>query len=406
MAKYKVKTRGYQLIVRAKLTRKEKLDEKQFTLFSGKNIRGLLKAKRLGRNSVLYTGPIGISLAERLKKPIGKYDFLFIMEQIVDIFQKLNANSLAASHVVLDVRHVFINETTKEVLFLYLPLEQAGEETDIFAFMESIIYSVISAQEEDMDYISRFVYFIRSLDTYDGERIERFIKGENKAVVTTIKRHDARKSGFVTDKPTARHNHYSGKDPKTTGLLDNEEATRLADDEEATGLLDNEEVTRLLTDDEEATGLLDNEEATGLLTDDEEATGLLDNEEATGLLGDDEEATGLLGDDEEATGLLQEEAREYASLRRLRTNEIILINTPVFRIGKEKKYSDYVVRDNDKVSRSHADIITRGHRFFIMDLNSTNSTFINDRRIPARQEVEILSGDRLKLADEEFEFRI
>lgn len=117
MAKYKVKTRGYQLIVKARLTLREKLDEGQFTLFSGKNIRGLLKAKRLGRNAVQYSGPIGISLAERMKKPVSKYDFLFIMEQIVDIFQKLNANSLMASHVVLDVKHVFINETTKECCF-------------------------------------------------------------------------------------------------------------------------------------------------------------------------------------------------------------------------------------------------------------------------------------------------
>ena len=376
MAKYKVKIRGYQLIVKAKLTLKEKLDERQFTLFSGKNIRGLLKAKRLGRNSVQYSGPVGVCLAERLKKPIGKYDFLFIMEQIVDIFQKLNANSLTASHVVLDIRHVFINETTKEVLFLYLPLEQAGEETDIFAFMESIIYSVISAQEEDMDYISRFVYFIKSLEAYDGEKIERYIKSEDKSVVSTIKRHDARKSGTMTGKPAASHDHYSGKDPAVTGLLDNNDATGLLDSDEATGLLDNDD-----------------------------ATGLLDSDEATGLLYSDE-ATGLLADDDEATGLLQEKAHGYPSLCRLRNNEIIWLNKPVFRIGKENKYSDYVVRDNDKVSRSHADIITRGNRYFIMDLNSTNRTFINGRQIPARQEVEVYNGDRLKLADEEIEFRI
>ncbi len=376
MAKYKVKIRGYQLIVKAKLTLKEKLDERQFTLFSGKNIRGLLKAKRLGRNSVQYSGPVGVCLAERLKKPIGKYDFLFIMEQIVDIFQKLNANSLTASHVVLDIRHVFINETTKEVLFLYLPLEQAGEETDIFSFMESIIYSVISAQEEDMDYISRFVYFIKSLEAYDGEKIERYIKSEDKSVVSTIKRHDARKSGTMTGKPAASHDHYSGKDPAVTGLLDNNDATGLLDSDEATGLLDNDD-----------------------------ATGLLDSDEATGLLYSDE-ATGLLADDDEATGLLQEKAHGYPSLCRLRNNEIIWLSKPVFRIGKENKYSDYVVRDNDKVSRSHADIITRGNRYFIMDLNSTNRTFINGRQIPARQEVEVYNGDRLKLADEEFEFRI
>lgn len=394
MAKYKVKTRGYQLVVKAKLTLREKLDERQFTLFSGKNIRGLLKAKRLGRNAVQYSGPIGISLAERLKKPIVKYDFLFIMEQVVYIFQKLKANSLAASSVVLDLGHVFINETTKEVLFIYLPLEQAGQETDIFAFMESIIYSAISAQEEDMDYISRFVYFIKSLNVYDGEKIERFISGEDKTVVSTIKRHDARKSSSVTGKPAAHNKQYDSRKTEAARLLDHEEATGLLDHGEATGLLDHEE----------ATGLLGYEEATGLL-DHEEATGLLGHEEATGLL-EEEEATGLLVEEEEATALLQEEDHRDASLCMLRTYEVILISKSVFRVGKESKYADYVVRDNDKVSRSHADIITRGSRYFIMDLNSTNGTYINGRQIPARQEVEVFNGDCLKLANEEFEFRI
>lgn len=402
MAKYKVKTRGYQLVVKAKLTLREKLDERQFTLFSGKNIRGLLKAKRLGRNAVQYSGPIGISLDERLKKPIVKYDFLFIMEQIVYIFQKLKDNSLAASSVVLDLRHVFINETTKEVLFIYLPLEQAAQETDIFAFMESIIYSAISAQEEDMDYISRFVYFIKSLNVYEGEKIERFISSEDKTVVSTIKRHDARKSSSVTGKPAAHNDRYDSGKTEATGPLEHEEATGLLKHEKATGLLDHEEATGLLKH-EKATGLLDHEVATGLLNHGK-ATGLLDHEEATGLL-DQEEVTGLL-DREEATTLLQEEVDRNVSLCRLRTYEVILINKSVFRIGKESRYVDYVVRDNDKVSRSHADIITRGNRYFIMDLNSTNGTYINGRQIPARQEVEIFSGDCLKLANEEFEFRI
>ncbi|MCI9072773.1 MAG: FHA domain-containing protein [Lachnospiraceae bacterium] len=324
------------------------------------------------------------------------------MEQIVYTFQKLKDNFLAASSVVLDLRHVFINETTKEVLFIYLPLEQAAQETDIFAFMESIIYSAISAQEEDMDYISRFVYFIKSLSVYEGEKIERFISSEDKTVVSTIKRHDARKSSSVTGKATAHNEKYDSGKTEATRLLDHEEATGLLDHEKATGLLDHEEATGLL-DHEKATGLLDQEEATGLL-DHEEATGLLDQEEATGLL-DHEEATGLL-DHEEATTLLQEEVDRNVSLCRLRTYEVILINKSVFRIGKESRYVDYVVRDNDKVSRSHADIITRGNRYFIMDLNSTNGTYINGRQIPARQEVEIFNDDCLKLANEEFEFRI
>lgn len=111
--------------------------------------------------------------------------------------------------------------------------------------------------------------------------------------------------------------------------------------------------------------------------------------------------------EDEATGLLMEEQQtvHYASLYRLLTNEVISINKPVFRIGKERSYSDYFVANNDKVSRSHADIITRRGRYFIVDLNSKNGTYINDVPVPVQQEVEIHFGDRIRLANDEFEFR-
>ena len=78
----------------------------------------------------------------------------------------------------------------------------------------------------------------------------------------------------------------------------------------------------------------------------------------------------------------------------------------MFRLGKEKSYVDYFVNNNIAVSRSHADIITRGNRSYIKDLNSKNHTYINDREVPVHYEVEINDGDRLKLGNEEFVFRV
>lgn len=126
MAKYKAKTKECQLIVKVKLSSGEKINERELDFFTRKYIRGLLKAKmvkKFGFTSIEYTGPIGISLFERLKKPITKYDFLFIIEQIVDISQKVQVNSMSLNKVVWDIHNVFINETTREVQFIYLPLE-------------------------------------------------------------------------------------------------------------------------------------------------------------------------------------------------------------------------------------------------------------------------------------------
>ena len=354
MVKYKIKTKECQLIVKAKLSSSEKIDERELYFFTRKYIRGLLKAKmvkKFGFTSIEYTGPIGISLFERLKKPITKYDFLFIIEQIVDISQKVQVNSMSLNKVVWDIHNVFINETTREVQFIYLPLENVEKEADIIALIDSVVYSAKPVQEQNSDYISRFVYFMKGLPKFDAEQIEKFILQEDRSVVNTIKKHYAGQSGFMTDKPKDYYEHYDCDDEKT-GLL------------------------------EEATGLLE-DEATGLLC---------------------EEETGLLVEEEETTLLENDEQVHFPSLFRVLTEENISINKPVFRLGKEKSYADYFVSNNNAVSRSHADIITRGQRVFVIDLNSKNKTYINDLPIPVQQETEIFNGDRLRLANEEFIF--
>ena len=128
------------------------------------------------------------------------------------------------------------------------------------------------------------------------------------------------------------------------------------------------------------------------------------DEGATGIL--DDESTGLLQEDDESTGLLASESRQvsYPKLYRVLTEETIVIDKAVFRVGKEKSYADYFVSNNSAVSRNHCDIIVRGNRYFVMDLNSKNRTFINNHVIPVRQETEIFNGDKLRLANEEFVF--
>lgn len=91
-------------------------------------------------------------------------------------------------------------------------------------------------------------------------------------------------------------------------------------------------------------------------------------------------------------------------LVRIKTKEKITIDKPIFRIGKEKSYVDYFISDNTAISRSHANIITREERFFIVDTNSTNHTFIDGQMIPSNSECEIVHGARLRLANEDFEF--
>lgn len=93
-------------------------------------------------------------------------------------------------------------------------------------------------------------------------------------------------------------------------------------------------------------------------------------------------------------------------LIRLKNNEKITLDKPVFRIGKERSYVDYFIGDNTAISRSHANVISRDGQFYVVDTNSTNHTFINGIMLQSNVEKNISSGDVIRLANEDFEFRL
>ncbi len=91
-------------------------------------------------------------------------------------------------------------------------------------------------------------------------------------------------------------------------------------------------------------------------------------------------------------------------LTRMKNSERIIINKPVFRIGKERSYVDYFVSDNTAISRSHANIIKEDDAFYIEDTNSTNHTYLNGAMLTANTRVKLSDGDRIRLANEDFTF--
>lgn len=93
-------------------------------------------------------------------------------------------------------------------------------------------------------------------------------------------------------------------------------------------------------------------------------------------------------------------------LIRKKTGERVNIDKPVFRIGKEKSYVDYFIGDNSAISRSHANIVTKNGDYYIVDTNSTNHTYINNALLQSNVEVKLEEGISIKLANEEFEFKL
>lgn len=125
--------------------------------------------------------------------------------------------------------------------------------------------------------------------------------------------------------------------------------------------------------------------------------------------GDPVGETSMLGQQPVAeTTVLHEEPAPLPTmyLRRVRSNSMILIDRQQFRIGRDPGVADYIVTDNTAVGRQHADIVQRQGAFFVVDLNSTNHTYLNGNQIQPMQEYPLQNGDQLVLGDECFQVEI
>lgn len=92
-------------------------------------------------------------------------------------------------------------------------------------------------------------------------------------------------------------------------------------------------------------------------------------------------------------------------LVRKRNNERVLIDKDVYRIGRDtSELIQYCVAENNAVGRCHASIITEENEYYIMDLNSKNHTYVNEKMIPSNERIKLSNGDKIRLANENFEF--
>lgn len=329
MSKLKVSIKKSTVTAMMKAGRKERINETELSQLARIKPCGIMHVTKTKKDSVIYTCPANINLTDRLKKAISKYDFFFMIEQIVIMVEDVYNNGLNVNSVRFNMDDVYINEMTKEMYFIYFPIVGGQESADIVGFIENIIYTMTPVINEDTNYISRFMYYVRSFHGFNGNAIEKYISREERAVVNVLK------NKAVTMQQTMRQQIMQ---QVMQGSMDG---------------------TTVLSDD---------------------------------------------GISVQQIQQMQPVNYHFASLTRQVTGEKIELGKPSFVLGKNPEKSDYAVADNTNISRVHAVITMRNGRYYVMDQNSTNGTFINGRIIKAGQETEILPGDCLMLANEEFIF--
>ena len=112
----------------------------------------------------------------------------------------------------------------------------------------------------------------------------------------------------------------------------------------------------------------------------------------------DDETIILGSGDDEPTMVLK---KSYAYVKRLKTNELIMIDQDEFILGKGTK-ADYIISGNSAISRNHALIYQKNDEYYLKDLNSSNHTYLDDQLV--QDVVKLQDGMEFKMADEMFKF--
>lgn len=85
------------------------------------------------------------------------------------------------------------------------------------------------------------------------------------------------------------------------------------------------------------------------------------------------------------------------------SGEIFELTKNVVVLGRKESEVDIVI-DSKYVSRQHVKFIVNNDKYFISDLESSNGTYLNGDRLPAKTMFEIRDGNEIKIANEAFEF--
>lgn len=98
-------------------------------------------------------------------------------------------------------------------------------------------------------------------------------------------------------------------------------------------------------------------------------------------------------------------AKAYsACLIRIKTNEKINIPIGETKLGRSNTSCDYAISGNSAIGRFHARLINKNGVCFVVDNNSTNKTYLNDKRLDPEVEYKLADGDVVRLANEKFSF--
>lgn len=401
MSKITIEHKKGKTIITNKLSYPEAINERVYNAIASGLLEGFLpvfvKQKRK-ETKITCTVQGLLSLNQYFSGIVTQKMFLDFVYRIITLIQTCDKNMINANNLDLQMDRLFVDPQSKVIQCVFWPIVNNQNEVPPQAFLQQLPGCLNLSPYEDRTCIDTYNAFFQGIQPFSLRNFEKLVlKLQGKQIVSTNKT----PSEALPNTPSATNNP-----PKNNIEYDPFSNTNQGKDSHKKGENLTDEDACFCTICGYKNKAKDNfcancgaklSKKVEVKKDPLSKAETIDFD--TVELDDHAGDTTVLGYDAPPKPL-------FATLTRDRTQQTFEINKPVYRIGTERKYCDLFICDNNFISRSHADIVTKNDRYYVIDRNSTNKTYVDGKAIPIEKEVEIFPGTKLRLANEEFTFKV
>lgn len=379
----------------------QQLNERDVYTINNHETEGLIKFGVVHKGSgfqLIYNLAGLVNFRDFLINPLNRESFARILENILCILKNMQSAFFNQRGLLLDVNHVMVNPATQKIMFIYVPVLGYDSEQDLRTFLLDIIQMGTFVREEDSNYVKEYIRILNNGINFSIFELEEYVKG-----LTSESGYRAEKSitcfkcGTQLGTGTIFCSVCGAKVSGNTGEISNKSVY-----DPIAGMRENNRKNELeeIQRQKELQSRKEAEERRRL----EEKNARELEQKRVDTQGLSIEAKVEEYQDTMLLGMYESMYEEKRYLIRTKNKERIDISTDVFRMGKSKQECDYAILDNSTISRRHAEIIKQENGYFVVDLGSTNKTYVNGAEVKRHKALE--SGDKVTLSNEEFIFYV
>ena len=406
MGKVTIETSNNTYIVGNKLSHPEAINEREMNAIGAGSVEYLIPVKaEYGKKDIVLKSTVDgmISLRTYFNAVVNKKMFLDVIIQVVTIVKECEKKLMNTNNLMLDIDYIFLDPQTKKIKCIFWPIVNNQNPRYTYTFFSDIPFNIVFNKYEDNSYVTQYVQYIKNNNPFSINNFERFICEMMGMTIESKSHIPSGSTEFASgDNPVNKvyevknvnekiaYNPFEAK--KDTSKIEKPKFCVHCGNALTEGFKFCKFCGSPIVHDQTMKVQESNNSKVTTDTQTFSETTVLGEEAFMG-------GTTVLGAD-----VIEEPTFPYVI--REKTQEKIIVDKPSFRIGKEQSYCDYFVSDNNAISRSHADIVSREGRYYVVDHNSTNKTYVDGRVVPIQTEVEIFPGTKLRLANEDFVFYI